>query len=64
MKSNTDPSVVCCIYTAPDCNKDGHHWTQVDTAEVAQLIGYYEGTQSYKCNLWVDDKSTCDGLPR
>ncbi|KAH6702029.1 hypothetical protein BKA61DRAFT_681294 [Leptodontidium sp. MPI-SDFR-AT-0119] len=62
MKSNLDPSVICCVFTGSNCNKEGRHWTSVD-ATVQEFQGWYAlGVESYMCNLWVDETSTCDGL--
>ncbi|KAH7361015.1 hypothetical protein BKA65DRAFT_578054 [Rhexocercosporidium sp. MPI-PUGE-AT-0058] len=62
MKSNLDPSVICCVFTGADCDKEGKHWTPVD-ASVQEFQGFYAlGVRSYMCNAWVDETSTCDGL--
>ncbi|KAK6585729.1 hypothetical protein PZA11_002456 [Diplocarpon coronariae] len=62
LKCNVNPSVICCIYTDKNCNTVGHDATTVAT-EVAELIGYYEGTRSFMCNERIDESSTCDGAP-
>ncbi|CZS95650.1 hypothetical protein WAI453_001525 [Rhynchosporium graminicola] len=62
MTSNTNPAVICCVFTGLDCVKEGRHWTPVDP-KVQEFQGYYHsGVRSFMCNLKVDEKSTCDGL--
>jgi hypothetical protein len=62
MRSNLNPEVVCCVFTARDCVKEGRHWTSVG-GSVQEFQGYYrDGVRSFMCNVWVDEGSTCDGL--
>ncbi|PVH82284.1 hypothetical protein DL98DRAFT_586627 [Cadophora sp. DSE1049] len=62
MKSNLDPSVICCVFTDIDCVKEGRHWTPVGET-VQQFQGFYAlGVRSFMCNLWIDETSTCDEL--
>jgi hypothetical protein len=63
---NETPPLICCVYTARDCNEVGHDFTTIlglhDSGESARLQGVYlNGISSYRCARWIDEKSNCHG---
>jgi hypothetical protein len=60
MISSLKPALICCVFTALQCNTQSHAYTPVG-ASVSQLLGIYKdgGLKSFVCSCWVNEQSTC-----
>jgi hypothetical protein len=57
--SDPDDAVICCVYTAQQCDTDKHDWTPV-AANVSEFKGVYKnGVRSFQCSPWINEWSQC-----